>query len=52
MSKQKGWHRVLMAYGTVTKDRKLSVNSMVVYRKDGSVELVFEGDEEGEDDRE
>lgn len=50
MSKQEGWQRVLKAYGTVTKDRKVSFNRMVIYEEDGTVEMVFMWDEDGEEE--
>lgn len=50
--KQEGWQRVLKAYGTVTKDRKLSLNRMVIYKEDGTLEMVFMWDEEVEDEEE
>lgn len=43
---------MLKAYGTVSKDRRLSLNRIVIYEEDGTVEMVFMGDEDGEDEEE
>lgn len=50
VNKQERWQRVLKAYGTVTKNRKMNVERMVFYEEDGTVEMVFLWDEDGEDE--